>query len=270
MTRKIWAAIICLLVLALSVGGFAFNGGNIYDTHSTMAAFMGRIAPKADIDRAEAYGQLMRRQDLDGLRKVTHPDILNADFYKAVPEIAAYYPKEEPASVAISQYSRSMATGGVNTSTIVILHKYADGSVVLTTTITDVTTAKVKLFNLHALTVADLKSIEFNPLQANATQATMLAIACAVFIFTLAAAYVCLTTPGVKLKWLWFIFIMAGIGSLRFNWMTQVLSVVPVDIHWGAAGYWQILFGPAVLYINFPLGAVIYWLTRRKIKPAVA
>ncbi len=270
MTRKIWAAIICLLVLAISVGGIAFNGGNVYDTRSPMATVMKHIAPKADIDRAETYGQLMRHQDIDGLRKVTRPDILNADFYKAVPQIAAYYPKEEPISTAPNQYSRSIATGGINTSTIVIAHKYADGSVIVTTTITDVNQGKVQLFNLHKMTVADLNSIEFNAWQANITQATMLIIACAVFIFTLATAYVCLATPGIKLKWLWFIVIMAGIGSLRFNWMTQVLNVVPVDIHWGAAGYWQMLFEPAVLYVNFPLGAVIYWLTRRKIKPVAA
>lgn len=268
MKRKVWAAIICLLVLVVSVGGLAFNGGNVYDTHTPMAALMERIAPKADIDRAEIYGQLMRRQDIDGLRKVTRPDILNADFYKAVPEIAAYYPQSDMVSVAVNQYSRSVATGGVNTSTIVILHKYADGSVVLTTTVTDITAAKVQAFNIQKMTAADLKSIEFNPLRANLTQATMLAIACAIFSFTLVTAYACLSAPGVKLKWLWFIFIMAGVGSLRFNWMNQVLNVVPVDIHWGAAGYWQVLLGPAILYINFPLGAVIYWLVHRKIKPA--
>jgi len=270
MTRKIWAAIVCLLVLALSIGGFAFNGGDVYDTHSPMAAFMKRVAPKADIDRAEAYGELMRHQDLNGLQKASRPDILTADFYKAVPEIAAYYPQSDMVSMAPNQYSRSVATGGVNTSTIVILHKYADGSVVLTTTTTDIATAKVQAFNIQKMTAAELKSTEFNPLQANVTQAVVLAIACAVFVFTLVTAYACLSTPGVKLKWLWFIFIMAGTGSLRFNWMTQVLNVVPVDIHWGAAGYWQVLLGPPILYINFPLGALIYWLIHRKFKPASA
>jgi hypothetical protein len=51
---------------------------------------------------------------------------------------------------------------------------------------------------------------------------------------------------------------------LQFNWLTHAVAFVLVDIRWGAAGFFQYLFAPATIYINFPLGAVVYWIVRRR------
>lgn len=262
MTRQAWAAIVCLFVLLLSVGGVLFTG-DMYGTRSPIYGFVAHVAPKADVDRAEAYSRMMRRQDLAGLRQASRPDVVNDDFDRAVPLAASYYPKSEPVAVAPISYTRKVVSDGTNLSIIVINHRYADGSVILTTTTTDLNTGKVVAFNLHKMTAADLHEIRFDPIAANGTQGLFLLVAAGVFLFTLATAYACLATPGVTWKWLWFIFIMAGIGSLRFDWLSQVVRFAPIDIRWGAAGYFQQLFAPAIVYINFPLGAVIYWLNRR-------
>lgn len=266
MTRKVWAAIVCLLILAVSIGGFLVRG-DMYDTHSPVYRFVARITPKAEIDRAEAYGLLVQHQDMNGLRQASDPKMVDPNFDAAIAHIATFYPMSAPTSVAPVQYSRTASTGGVNVSQITITHTYADGSVMLTTTVTNMNTGKVMGFNLRKLSPADLRKLRFDPWHATATQAALLAAAAAVFLFTLATAYVCLETPGLKWKWLWFLFIMAGIGSLRFNWLTLAMQVTPIDIRWGASGFFQMLLQPAVVYINLPIGALIFWLTGRNLKP---
>jgi hypothetical protein len=263
MKREAWAKLVCLLVLMISVAGFAFNG-DPYNTHSWIYAFVARVAPKDEVAQAKAYQDLIRRGDISGLRQATRPDVLNDAFYGAVAKVAALYPKAQPISIAPVQYSHTVATGGVNVSIVVLTSDYADGGVALSTIYIDHVGGKVQGFNVTVYSAADRRKLSFDPLNVSTTQAAFLVLATLVFLFTLVTAYKCLAAPKLKLKWLWFIFIMAGVVSLRLNWLTQTISIAPLDIRWGAAGYWQLLLEPVTIYINFPLGAVVYWITRRK------
>ena len=264
MKREIWARLACALILMISVAAFAFNG-DPYNTHSWIYSFVARIAPKDEVARAEAYNKLIREQDINGLRQATRPDVLNGAFWGAVAKISTLYPRTQPVSVAPALYSRTVASGGVDVSTIVLTSDYAGGEVALSTIYIDNLSGKVQGFNVTVYSASDRRALGFDPLHASMTQAAFLIMAVLVFLFTLATAYKCLATPKVKWKWLWFIFIMAGVVSIRLNWLTQAVSVAPIDIRWGAAGYWQALFGTVTIYVNFPLGAVMYWMMRRRL-----
>ena len=58
--------------------------------------------------------------------------------------------------------------------------------------------------------------------------------------------------------------------GVQFNWATQAVNFVLLDIRWGAAGYFQNLYQAATIYINVPLAALVYWLTRRRKRSAKA
>ncbi len=266
MSRQVWAAIACLVVIALGVGGIAFNG-DIYDTRSPIYGLVKRITPQDDYQRAEDYARMMRAQDLDGLKRESVLP-LAPNFSSLVTQVADTYPPTEPIASAPIRYSLAASSDGRRSATVVINHRYADGSAIFTTTVLDKTTNKVQMFTLSKYSAANIAALRLDPLNANGTQDFTLFAASIVFMFTLVTLYACLAAKGVKWKWLWFFFITAGVTGLRFNWMTQALSFALIDIRWGAAGYFQNLFEPAYIYINFPVGALLFWLTRGKPKPA--
>ncbi len=261
MTRPIWSAIACFIVLVLALLGFWQT--DTYDTHDPIYAFVGHFVPKARYDEAEAYTRAVQSQDMAKLNAMTDPPILNDTFYKVIPTLKAYFPAGTPSSTRALQYNVTTYSDGRRYSTLIVNHVYADGSIAMVTTTFNEVNGKVEGINIHKLTAADLKSIRFNPLAANTTQAGLLAIALAIIAFTTFTLYHCLATPKMRFKWLWFVFITAGIAGLRVNWMTQVVQFVPIDIHWGAAGIYQLIFQPATLYFNAPIGAIAFWLAGR-------
>jgi hypothetical protein len=259
MTRKTWAGIAVLIVAVLQLAGF-FGGGDYYDTRHPMYAFVAQFVPKDQQARAEAYTAAMQRQDVATLNAMTDPSVLNADFYASVPKIAQYFPAGNPVSEGALQYSVTSSSDGRSAATLVTNHVYANGGVVFTTVYFNKVNGKIQGFQLRSLAPADLKALRFRPLEANITQGAVLGVVLAVIAFGLITLYRCLATPGVRFKWLWFIFITAGIFSLRFNWLTQLVGFAPIQIQWGPAGIYQGLFEPATLYINAPVGAMAWWL----------
>jgi hypothetical protein len=215
----------------------------------------------------------MQTQDLPTLKAMSDPALLNDNFYQAVPKLGVYFPAGQPTATGALQYSLTAYSDGRRISVLVINHTYANGSVTLTTTTFNEVNGKVQGFYVRLLTAADLKALRFDPFTANGTQAIMLILALAIIGFTIFTLYRCLSTPGIRWKWLWFIFITAGVCSLRFNWTTQMVQFVPFDIHWGAAGLFQLLLQPATIYLNAPVGALVFWLSgqsRVKVKPPKA
>ena len=268
MKKPVMPAIISLVALVLILSGFIWSG-DMYSVDAPIYAFVGHFTSKAEYDRAEAYSAAVQKQDMSTLTKLSDPALMTDDFKAIVPQIAGYYPQQSPKSAGVLQYTVAVATGMPRTATLVINHEYNDG-VLLTTTSIDQTTGKVRGFYIHRLTNKDLEKIRFNPLQANSTQLLVLTIALANILFTVFTLYRCLSTKGVKLKWLWFVFITAGIAGIQFNWLTHAFGFALIDIRWGAAGITQGLFEPAVIYINLPIGAVVYWLRDRKTKAVSA
>ncbi len=259
MTRKTWAGIAVLIVAVLQLAGFA-GGSDYYDTRHPIYAFVGLFVPKDQHDRAEAYTAATQRQDLATLNAMTDPSVLNADFYASIPKIAAYFPKARPVSTGALQYSVTATSDGRRTATLVTNHVYPNGGVVFTTVVFNLVNNKIEGFQFRSLAPADVKALRFRPFEAGATQGAILGAALLIIAFGLFTLYRCLATPGARFKWLWFIAITAGVCSLRFNWLSQLVVFTPLDVHWGPAGIYQSIFEPATLYINAPLGAFAWWL----------
>jgi hypothetical protein len=104
------------------------------------------------------------------------------------------------------------------------------------------------------------------------------AMACAVPLFILSALIVCCRTKMLKGKWLWLIFIIFGIGSMTVNWTTGQLSLlpaiypaIPTQAHILAyffpqlfgAGLFGYAYGPWMISVSFPLGAIVFFLMRK-------
>ena len=169
------------------------------------------------VTKAEAYAELMRTQNLEGLKTQSDPSILNADFYKAVPEIAKYSSSEKPLKTRVITYSFTNQTNLTDKTswekTTIIIGHYYKGYQIFTTTVFLKENGSTKV-------------------------------------------------QGFKLRWLWFLFVMFGIGRLGFNWGTQVIDFYALQAKVPLLNSEQDLFDYMKIYIYLPIGAVVYWLTR--------
>ena len=92
-------------------------------------------------------------------------------------------------------------------------------------------------------------------------------------IFSLWTLIICIKTKGLRRKWLWCVFIVIGFISFRLNWSTgevawQLISFQLFSSSATSSG----VYGPWILGFSIPVGAVVFWGKRKKLKaqPAAA
>jgi hypothetical protein len=83
-------------------------------------------------------------------------------------------------------------------------------------------------------------------------------------VFVIATTIVCWRTPIPRRKWLWRIFVLVGITQFTLNWTTGDLGFQPLQINLLSAGFIQQLYGPIILQLGVPVGAIMFWIRRRK------
>ncbi len=76
---------------------------------------------------------------------------------------------------------------------------------------------------------------------------------------------ICIRTPVAKRKWLWILFVLVGIGAIGVNWTTGQFSFRVATLNLlGAAAVSAGPHAPWFISVGFPLGAIMFWVKRRK------
>jgi hypothetical protein len=97
----------------------------------------------------------------------------------------------------------------------------------------------------------------------NAAHFIFLIVAVAIAIFSIGTTIVCWRTPIPRRKWLWRIFVLLGLVTLTLNWTTGEIRYQLFSFLLFGAGFTKQLYGPLMLQIGLPVGAVIFWIRRR-------
>ena len=97
----------------------------------------------------------------------------------------------------------------------------------------------------------------------------LIVIAVAVPVFIVWAIVLCARTKMRK-KWLWIIFILVGVARLKLNWTTGQIGFQPIAFQLLGSGIAKMgLYAPWILTISFPLGAMTFFIKRRKLQSTV-
>ena len=65
------------------------------------------------------------------------------------------------------------------------------------------------------------------------------------------------------IRWPWLLFMLFGIGSLSINWTTGETQFSALTLRLFAASVDQIRYGPWIVSVSFPLGALAFLLLRK-------
>ena len=268
MWGKLFSALFCLLLLSFGVSSMS-AAPDWYDPRGSQDLAVKALAPPDAIQRAEAYGDLVQRQDLDGLRRETHPAILNPDFYKGVAKIAIYGSLDKPVATRILGYHTnsvvSTTAGTWTDSNILIAHYYSDKVIFMTTYFHEQDKKKlINGFNLRRLSNADIASLKFSMQNKSPLHYGMLGLAALILVFSLITLYVTFTRPRLKWRWLWVFLVMFGIGRVTFNWATAAFGFDLVNFRAPQVIFDYELLQPMIIAIWLPIGAVLFWFMARQ------
>lgn len=97
------------------------------------------------------------------------------------------------------------------------------------------------------------------------THYLVLAAAIIVPLFILLTLIVCAKTPIPRRKWLWVIFILFGVGWIQINWTTgqSMIKIFAIQL-FGASAMASSPDAPWIISASIPLGAMLFWLRRKK------
>lgn len=225
-----------------------------------------QFTPKAEAAVAKSTLDDLRQGKLDTIESRLAPNLRNDPVVDAkLHQLTGYFPPGEPRSMkTVGAFSNTFngvrhvrLTYEYQFDTSWLLAEVAmvqDGDKILIEGVhvnrTEHSLAQTNAFNLHGKGPAAW---------------LMMVLVCVFPLFCLIAFVVCLRTPMRKRKWLWAIFTLVGVATVRLNWTSGDFSVSLISVQLFSASASQFLNGPWTLGVSFPLGAMMFLLRRREL-----
>jgi|GEM_PF-6791491 len=269
------AALFCLAFLVTAVWPLV-SPPDYYDLNGEEDPAVMKLTPPDLYRRAETYADLVQRKDIDALKPLTAPEILDNAFYTAIPNIARYGSLETPKAKRVLGFHTNTTwmsgNGGSWTdSNIVIGHYYSDKIIFTITHFrkqgNDI---KVTGFNLQRMDNAEIARMKFSLSGKSPVHYAVLALWGIILVFSLITLYVSLTRPRVKWRWAWVLFVLLGLGYLTFNWGTGGFGLKLLNLRAPQAFIVMELFQYPMLYMCLPIGALLFWFKAEQKPPPQA
>ena len=121
---------------------------------------------------------------------------------------------------------------------------------------------KVSGFHVNVLSRAELAARTFDFMAEPPGVQAVIAAAVVFPLFTLITFLVALFRPGLKVRWLWLIAIVLGVGTIYADTASDALSFLPISVQlFGAGATWSgSAFDGWVFSASTPFGAAAFWL----------
>ena len=238
---------------------FPFSGSVAADL------FTNPLVPKAEATFARDYLQKLHERSFEHVKAYLDPALAAQVPDQKLEEVAQHFPGGKVISTELVG-SQTNVVNSIWHGNFSFEYRFEGGwavaNVVLKRTGEQLS---VLGFNVYRTDASQREINKFALQGKSAWHYTILALAVTVPVFIIATFIVCLRTPIPRRKWLWVLFILGGIGSISMNWTTgasefQLLQYLLL----GGAAMAASEHAPWVISAGFPLGAVIFWLKRRK------
>jgi hypothetical protein len=249
----------------------------VFATSCSQQELIDKFTPHPESELAKQAFTDLRAGKFDSVKTKFAPQLLQtANLDATLREMANYFPAGEPKTIKVVG-SHSMTTGvfgGKKSQRFELTYEYefpsgwalanavlveADGDTRIVGMHVNRLTQSLEALNAFTLTGKSQLSL------------FVLALACAIPVFCLYAFIACLRTPMARRKWLWAIFTLLGVVSVHLNWSTESFSFQPLSFLLFGAGATSEPYGPWMISIAFPLGAVWFLARRKKLRrqPAI-
>lgn len=243
------------LNLTIAACCLAFVGCN-------QAALMKRFASSEDEANAKKYIELLQQRKFEQVERDLDSSLVDSNIQDTLERMAAMIPAEGPKSIKVVG-AHAFSGPDISRTNITLEYEFSDRWL-----LADVTTQKKEgsftVVGFHITPIADsLENLnKFTLIGKGKVQYFGLILAILAILFSLYALVLCVITKNVKSKWLWVIFILVGVGKLTVNWTTGEwgFQTLAFQIPCGTAS--AQLYGPWMVAVSLPLGAIVFLLRR--------
>ncbi len=219
-----------------------------------------------DVDQAaRSVIQLLRHNRLGELTQRMDPQYRGPSLQTGLDAAWKQFPREEPQSVVLQSWNTRATTGAPTRYSVEYIYTFSRKALICDV-VMDRMSNGLQLEGIH-VTPVDLevnrKATAFVLTGKSPTHYAFLATTVFLPLFCFFTFIVCLFTPIPRLKWLWALFVLVGLGGANFNWFDGSISFDPLHATLLSAAYIQNPFGPVILSISVPVGAFMFWFRRR-------
>ena len=226
-------------------------------------------APAVEQALAMTYVDLLRARKFDDIDRAAIPSVKGPRLYDALLKMADTLPeKEAPSSRKL--VGAQIHTDQDGTTTNMVFEYDFSGKWVLANV---ALLRKPNSVSLVALSVRPIpQSLEelhrFRLAGKSAVHYVVLALAVLFPLLSLYALVACVRTKMSWWKWPWALFILFGIGSFAINWTTGEMQLSVLTLRLLGASVTGAVYGPWILSVSFPLGALAFLLSRKALTTA--
>lgn len=220
------------------------------------------IAPEA-VSSSKSYFELLRHKQYEQIENALDPSIKSPDIRNVMTSMAALVPDEEPVSVKTVGARVSCKENACNND--IVLEYQFPKTWLLVNIVTRKENSNSSITGFHIQTVPE--SVEetnsFTLIGKKFSQYIILLLAILFPLFSVCVLILCVQTKiEAKKKWPWFVFILIGIGSLDVSWTKGQYAFHLLSFNLLSAGLRAIPYGPWILSISLPLGAILFPIYR--------
>jgi len=267
MKRPQWMSV-ALLPWALCFGVFLVG----CDMASNLKRAAKAVVPAEDEKFAKQFLKILREGDMEKANSLLDPQFVRPGDDSALDAVASFVRQTEPASLEL--VGCNVVSGSGRRRTSLTYQCQLTESWLVTSVVIDTIGGKKRIVGIHVNPIAQPlgEGDSFTLSNKGARHYAMLFLAVGIPILILCTLVVCIRTRMTRLKWLWIIFILVGIGKAGMNWTTGGIVFNPLSFHvqlLGASVAKQGPYAPWFLSVSVPLGAILFMAMRKKLSVPV-
>lgn len=228
-------------------------------------AWFEKFIPREEAEFAKNCLALLQARDFEALEARIDPNLRNAQLRPTLEKVSSFFPKEKPRDIQIVG-AQTLSTGDATQVNLTFQYSYPRtwllANVVIQKRGND---AVVSRLNVQQL-ADSLENINRFAIDGKGIRHfVVLGLALGVPLLILFSTVLCIMTPMAKRKWVWLVFILIGVGQVTLNWTDGTLDINPLGFQVLGAGFWKAsAYGPLLLSVSVPLGAILFLFRRRK------
>jgi hypothetical protein len=223
---------------------------------------MERRSPQ-DVSLVKSYFELLSTGHSEDVEKMLDPTLENTESRSAFQELTATIPRERPRSVKVILVDPHCEEGRCEDG-IILEYRYNLERLLFNVVLRkEGGQLSIVGINIRVIPESFMKENEFTLSNKSVAQYSILVLVILIPVFSLWVFGVCVRSRIGKRKLIWAVFILFGIGRLEINWTTGQLGFRLFWIHLLSAGVSAQRFGPWVIAISLPLGAILFLIKYR-------
>lgn len=218
------------------------------------------------VQTAKSNVDYLRHGQFDKIEASLDPSIDRANVPADLARMASILPQQEPQSIkTVGAYVTCATRKGCDTR-VTLEYQFPSKWILVemvvhrqnnTATITDfhIEPERDSLDAINRFTLLGKDPVQYAILSTAILFATVM----------LYALVLCIKTRMEKRKWLWMLFILLGLGQVGVNWTTGETFYKTLYISILPFGFSSMVYGPWMIYISLPVGAVLFLVLRERL-----